>query len=197
MSLNRRTLLLALAGTPALAGIARAATLPERSIGKADAPSTVIEYYSLTCPHCAAFATETFPEIRTKLIDTGKLRWVFGEFPLDRLALMASQVALSLPPERYEPFILLLFANQNSWAFARNINYTDALFRSAALAGMSRSAFDAAIGNQELQTAILAAQQQAVDKFQIDSTPSFVHAGAKKSGEMSYDDFAKWIGVSS
>src|ERR1700757_4635953 len=120
MNLNRRTLVVALAGSPLLAGLARAAdAAPDvsgRSIGQAKAPLTVSEYYSLTCPHCAAFARETFPQIKTNLIDPGKIRWVFCEFPLDRLALMASQVALSLPPDQYENFIMVLFNNQDRWA---------------------------------------------------------------------------------
>jgi protein-disulfide isomerase len=201
MNLNRRTLVVALAGSPLLAGLARAAdATPDvngRSVGRANAPLTVSEYYSLTCPHCAAFARETFPQIKTNLVDTGKIRWVFREFPLDRLALMASQVALSLPPEQYENFIMVLFNNQDRWAFAQGINYTEELSKFAALAGMSRSAYDAAVNNTALQNAILAEQQQSVDKFKIDSTPTFICNEKRRAGEMSYDDFAKWVGVSS
>ena len=196
MRLHRRTMLIA---TLAASGMgiraARAAALPERSLGRPDAPLQVTEFYSLTCPHCAAFAQETFPRIKTTLIDTGRLRWIYGEFPLDRVALMASQVALSLPPERYEPFVKVLFANQDRWVFARGINYTEELFKYAALAGMSRSAFEAAINDNGLRDAIVEARQKAVDKYQIDSTPTFIHGEDKKAGDMSYEDFTKWLGV--
>jgi protein-disulfide isomerase len=220
MTVNRRTLLLTLAATPAmamtLARVARADAPPSvtngtatpsvtnntatpsvdgRSVGDPKAPITVMEFYSLTCPHCARFAMEVFPTIQDKLIKTGKLRWVFREFPLDRLALMASQVALTLGDNQYLPFIDLLFHNQDKWAFAQGINYTDELFKYAALAGMSRPAYDAAISNTALQNAILAEQQTASDKFKIDSTPSFIWNDQKRAGEMTYDDFAKWIGV--
>ena len=96
------------------------------------------EWFSLTCTHCAAFAQETFPQIKAELIDTGKVRWVFRDFPLDQVALTAAMVARALPPDRYEPFIRALFANQDRWAFAQGVNRTDELWKTAALAGMSR-----------------------------------------------------------
>ena len=77
------------------------------------------EWFSFTCPHCAAFAQEVFPEVKTKLIDTGKLLYVFREFPRDKLDLMAAMVARSLPPSRYEPFVMALFATQQHWAFTQ------------------------------------------------------------------------------
>ena len=87
--------------------------LTDRSVGRADAPVTVMEFYSLTCPHCAAFYRETFPRIKSELIDTGKLRFVFWDFPLDQVALTAAMVARTLPPERYEPFTAALLASQD------------------------------------------------------------------------------------
>lgn len=165
----------------------------ERSIGNADAKATVQEFFSLTCTHCAAFAHETFPQIQSELIDTGKLRWVFRDFPLDQVALLAAMVARYLPPERYEPFVMALFANQDRWAFARGVNTTDEMWKTAALAGMSRTSFDQAIADDGLRSWIL--QQQADDQKQwnIDSTPSFVINGQKYAGEMSFDAFRKLI----
>jgi protein-disulfide isomerase len=165
----------------------------ERGIGKPDAKVTVQEFFSLTCTHCAAFARETYPQIKSELIDTGKARWVFRDFPLDQVALLAAMVARYLPPDRYEPFIMALFANQDRWAFARGVNTTDELWKTAALAGMSRTTFDQAVADNALRSWVL--QQQADDQKQwsIDSTPSFVINGQKYSGEMSFDAFRKLV----
>jgi protein-disulfide isomerase len=165
----------------------------ERSVGKPDAKNTVQEFFSLTCTHCAAFARETYPQIKSELIDTGKVRWVFRDFPLDQVALTAAMVARYLPPDRYEPFVMALFANQDRWAFARDVNTTDELWKTAALAGMNRATFDQAIADTTLKTWIL--QQQSNDQKQwgIDATPSFVVNGKMYSGEMSFDAFRKLI----
>ena len=168
-------------------------TRAERSIGNADSKTVVNEYFSLTCSHCAAFAAETMPKIKTDLIDTGKVRWVFHDYPLDQLALMASQIARYLPVDRYEPFINALFATQERWAFARDANHTEELWKTAGLAGMSRATFDKAIADNDLKTWILQQQQEAQDKWKVDSTPSFVIDGTKYTGEMSYTDFRKLI----
>jgi len=197
---DRRTLLqLTALSVPPLALPLRARAddlhTAERSVGAASAKVVVNEFYSLTCPHCARFAGDVFPEIKTKLIDTGKIRWVFRDYPLDRLALNGAMVARYLPVERYEPFIEALLATQNRWAFARGINNLDEMFKTAALAGMSRTTFDAAIADTALQNAILA-DQDAVSKQQgVDSTPTFIANGQKKSGEMDYASFAAWMGA--
>ena len=172
--------------------------MTERALGKPDAPVSVIEFSSLTCPHCAAFSRETMPQVQSQLIDTGKLRMVFGDFPLDQVALTAAVVARSLPPERYEPFCAALFASQDRWAFARGVNSTDELAKMAALAGMSRAAFDAAIADKELRDWILKQQDEAGKMYQVDSTPTFIFNGpAQKnhheSGDKPYDDFAKLV----
>jgi protein-disulfide isomerase len=133
------------------------------------------------------------PDVRAKLIDTGRIRYVFRDFPLDQVALTAAMVARSLPPERFEPFISALFASQDRWAFARGVNSTDELWKMAALAGMGRPTFDAAIANQELKTFILQEQDEATKKWQVDSTPSFIINGRKEAGEMSFDTFAKLV----
>jgi protein-disulfide isomerase len=153
----------------------------------------VQEFFSLTCTHCAAFARETFSQIKSELIDTGKLRWVFRDFPLDQVALEASMVARYLPPDRYEPFVMALFANQDRWAFARGVDSTDELWKTAALAGMSKTTFDQAIADNDLKTWILAQQADDQKKWGIDATPSFVVNGKMYSGEMSFDAFRKLI----
>jgi protein-disulfide isomerase len=168
-------------------------TRAERSIGKPDAKVSVYEYFSLTCTHCAAFAQGTLPEVKAKLIDAGTVRWVFHDYPLDQVALTAAMVARHLPVDRYEPFINALFASQDRWAFARGVNSTDELWKTAGLAGMSRPTFDKAVSDGELRTWILKQQQADQDKWKIDSTPSFVIDGQKHAGEMDYDTFRKLI----
>jgi protein-disulfide isomerase len=196
---RRHLLAVVIAGgaVPAL-GMSRAAHAAdpheaERSIGKPDAKVAVQEFFSLTCTHCAAFARETYPQIKSELIDTGKAHWVFRDFPLDQVALLAAMVARYLPPDRYEPFIMALFANQDRWAFAHGVNTTEELWKIAALAGMNRTTFDQAVADTTLRSGIL--QQQADDqkRWSIDSTPSFVINGQKYSGEMSFDAFRKLV----
>ncbi len=200
MITNRRNLLAVVAGATLAPSIglrvaARAEDLTraERSIGNPDAKMTVNEYFSLTCSHCAAFAVETMPKVKSDLIETGKVRWVFNDYPLDQVALLAAQVARYLPVDRYDPFINALFATQDRWAFARDANHTEELWKTAGLAGMSRPTFDKAIGDNDLKTWILKQQQADQDKWKIDSTPSFVINGTKYTGEMSFDAFRKLI----
>ena len=193
MRLSRRLLLgivTAAAVRPAWADDARKG---ERSFGKSDAKVTVDEFFSLTCSHCAAFSRNTMPELTRNLIDTGKLRFVYHDFPLDQVALLAAQIARALPPDRYEPFIAALLASQDRWAFARGINYTDELWKFAALAGMARATFDSAVADTDLKNWILAQQAEDQKKYSIDSTPSFLINGQKYSGDMSYDAFVKLI----
>jgi protein-disulfide isomerase len=200
MLTNRRNLLAVVAGATLAHGTglpvaARAEDLTraERSIGKPEAKTIVNEYFSLTCSHCAAFAVETMPKVKSDLIDTGKVRWVFNDYPLDQVALMAAQVARYLPVDRYEPFVNALFATQDRWAFARDANHIEELWKTAGLAGMSRPTFDKAIGDNDLKTWILKQQQADLDKWKIDSTPSFVINGTKYTGEMNFDAFRKLI----
>lgn len=207
--LLRRRSLLALAGVaaaaPALAATPPSApaagtegsgpfSLAARAIGKKDAPVRVAEFFSLTCPHCARFAAETFPQVKSQLVDTGKLYYGFADFPLDQVALTAAMVARALPPDRYEPFILALLATQDRWAFARGVNSTAELAKMATLAGMPHATFEAAINDKKMRDAILHEQQVAETKYGVDSTPTFFFSGAgaqdvKQAGEMSYADF--------
>ncbi len=204
-SLRRRTLLpLLAAGLAAPAVLARparaAATAAQtaawqgtRSLGSPAAKAVVEEWFSLTCTHCADFSQTTFPKLRKELIDTGKVRWVFRDFPLDKVALLAAQVARALPPDRYAAFILALFADQDRWAFGTGVDYTKALWQMAALAGMDRPTFDAAVADTALRDWILAQQTMAEKKWKIDATPSFVINGRMVAGEMSYESFVKQL----
>ncbi len=201
MSPTRRSLLLAPLAAALLPALARADEDPlmaPRAVGAPNAPVTVREYFSLTCPHCARFARDTLPEIRKNLIDTGKLRWVYEDFPLDQVALMAAMVARALPPDRYEPFVLALLQSQDRWAFARDVNNTEEIRKMAALAGMSHDTFEKTISDTKLRDAILTGQDQAEKKYNVNSTPTFIFSGPaqkdrSESGEMTYDAFAKVV----
>jgi protein-disulfide isomerase len=202
MILSRRALLAAptlAVATPLFSGPARADTkLSERFIGDAAAKVTVVEFFSLTCPHCAAFSRDSLPQIRDQLVTPGKLRYVFRDFPLDQVALTAAMVARSLPPERYEPFVSALLASQARWAFARGVNTTEELAKMAGLAGLSRKAFDTAIADADLRKAILADQEDAEKTLQVDSTPTFIFNGPnaknrRAPGELSFAEFAKIV----
>jgi protein-disulfide isomerase len=165
----------------------------ERAVGSPTAKTTVEEWFSLTCTHCAHFAQETYPQVESDLIKTGKVRWVFRDFPLDRVALQAAMVARALPPDRYQSFVLALFASQDRWAFTPGVDYTKELWNMAALDGMTRATFDAAINDTALQDWILAQQSAAEKKYGIDATPSFVINGKKYSGQMAFGDFVKLL----
>jgi protein-disulfide isomerase len=198
MSLSRRTMI---ASTVALtaAAITRAHAadadprMADRTLGSPDAKVVMQEWFSLTCTHCAAWNKEVMPEVKAKLIDTGKVLYVYRDFPLDRAALTAAMVARALPPVRYEAFVTTLLASQDRWAFAQGVDTTEELFRRAALAGMPRAIFNATIADTGLQTAILAEQQGGVDKYKVDSTPTFVINETPHSGEQSYDAIARYV----
>jgi protein-disulfide isomerase len=193
MPATRRTFLAATAALMAAPVVARADTDPRMALrqeGSATAKNVVEEWFSFTCPHCARFAEEVYPEIKTKLIDTGKLRWVFREFTRNKLDMAAGLVARSLPPSRYLPFVDALFAGQAQWAFNQQADPMDELAKMAALAGMPRDSFDKVTNDDALRTALLAVQTEAEQKYSIDSTPTFIINGKAESGEMPYDRFA-------
>jgi protein-disulfide isomerase len=181
------------AAQPTATPVQAAAWESDRTAGSPTAKTTVEEWFSLTCTHCAHFAQETYPQVESDLIKTGKVRWVFRDFPLDRVALQAAMVARALSPDRYESFVLALFASQDRWAFTPGVDYTKELWNMAALAGMTRPVFDAAVNDTALQDWILAQQSAAEKKYGIDATPSFVINGKKYSGEMAFDDFVKLL----
>ena len=180
----------------AAAGAAAGTTPPtetERSIGSASAPVTIMEFFSLTCTHCAEFATVTMPQVKPNLVDTGKLRIIYHDFPLDQVALKAAQVARYLPANEYYPFVEALFASQNDWAFQQGEDYHASIFKYAALAGMDQATYEKAWNDTALAQWILSGQKEAEETFHIDATPSFVLNGKTYPGAMDYDDFAALV----
>jgi protein-disulfide isomerase len=167
--------------------------LAERSTGRVDAPVTVLEFFSLTCGHCASFHRDTWPRVRRELVEAGRMRMVWRDFPLDGVALAAAQVARALPAEQYEGFLTALFDTQDRWAFARNADPREELFRMAALAGMSRPQFDAAIADQALARGILEGRVQAQQQYNVNSTPTFVFGSRPVPGNLAFERFAQLV----
>jgi protein-disulfide isomerase len=196
MPLSRRLTIAALTG---LAVGRHAAAQPvdhrmdDRAAGPADAKIVVQEWFSLTCSHCAEFQKVTFPQVKKELIDSGRIHYVWHDYPLDQVALTAAMVARALPPDRYEPFITTLLLTQDRWAFARGVNSTEELAKLAALAGMPRSTFEATIGDADLKKAILTVQDQAEQKLGINSTPSFIINGRLVAGAIGYPAFLQAV----
>jgi protein-disulfide isomerase len=170
-----------------------AITAEDHVLGKPDAPVAIIEYASLTCPHCAAFEKESLPKLKSDWIDTGKAKLVFRDFPLDRLALAASLIATCAPPDHYFSFIETFFGTQENWA--RAANPTDALKGIARLGGMNGSAVDICLADKTLQDKIVQTELAAKNEYGVDSTPTFFILGVggdnKLVGDQPYDDFTK------
>ena len=162
--------------------------LNERSAGPADAPMVVQEFFSLTCGHCAAFHTGTWPQVKAELVETGRIRFVWNDFPLDEIALSAAMIARGLPALRYEAFISTLFQTQNRWAFAQG-QQLDELARMAALAGMNRADFDRVLADEPFKRGVLEARLASQNRWQIRATPSFVFGSRLASGNMTFAEF--------
>ncbi len=192
MEISRRALLSVAVALPTVAASADLSRT-ERGLGDPRSRLTVIEYFSLTCPHCADFALNTLPVIETRWIEPGKLHWVFYDFPTDKAALQAAMVARYLPPDRYERFLDLLFANQDRWLFGAG-SVADALWPMASDAAMDRATFDAALADTGLQDWIVGRALQAERRWHVDATPSFLIDGKRYTGAMSAEQFAKILG---
>src|SRR5882724_7735694 len=138
--------------------------LPDRAEGAAEAPVTIVEYASMTCPHCAHFHNTTYPELKKRYIDTGKVRFIFREFPLDRLSAMASMLARCAGDDKNFQLIDTLFKQQDKWIVR---NPTKPLFGFAQKAGFTEQSFKACLSNQELLTHLEQGRDLAADKFGV------------------------------
>jgi protein-disulfide isomerase len=162
--------------------------LGEMSMGDANAPITVIEYASMTCPHCAHFSEATFPELKKRYIDTGKVRFLFREFPLDRLALAGFLLARCAGPDKYFPLIETLFAQQRDWVVERPLQ---PMYAIAKQAGVSQQAFEACLDNRQLIDGVEKVRSQASEKFGVNSTPTFFINGKRVAGALSIEEMEK------
>lgn len=166
-------------------------TASDHVVGKADAPVTVIEYASMTCPHCAVFHGTVLPKIKSEYVDAGKVRVVFRDFPLDRLALTASVIARCAEPERYLSFVDVLFSSQLSWARAENP--LEALKKVAALGGVGEAKVDACLKDESLFNAVLSQRLGGERTFKINATPTLIVNGKSVPGGADYETLKKAI----
>jgi protein-disulfide isomerase len=180
---------------PDIAELMKPGPLPDMSLGKADAPNVIVEYASMTCPHCAQFDKVVFPELKAKYIDTGKVRLIFREFPLDGLAARASMIARCAGPDRYFAMIDVMFQTQPNWV-VEGPEALDHLLQLARQAGFSKEKFDACLAEKDLFKKIVDERQRANDVFRVDSTPTFFVNGKRMSGEHQLKDFeAMFVGI--
>ena len=159
----------------------------DRILGKADAPITIIEYASLTCPHCAHFDVAVLPKLKEKWIDTGKAKLVLRDFPLDEPALRAAMVARCAPPERFYPLVDTFFAQQEQWATTRD--YRAALEKLAKLGGIGGKEFAACIADKKLEDQVAQSRLTAAQQLGVDATPTFFINGKKFEGAPTLEAF--------
>ncbi len=166
----------------------RPGPLPDLVLGKADAPVTIIEYASMTCPHCATFHKTTYPALKTKYIDTGKVRFIFREFPLDELAVAASMLARCAGGEKSMALIDVLFASQDKWAVRQPI---PVLQQMAKQAGMTQEGFEKCLADQKLYNDIIAMRERGSKEFKVESTPTLFINGKMQKGGASIEEIEK------
>jgi len=175
------------------ADVAKPVSLPDMALGAANATVTITEYASMTCPHCAAFAETVFPKIKSEYIDSGKVRYVFREFPLDIKAAAGSMLARCIAKDdsgKYFAVIDMLFKQQNDWVMK---NTTETLTRIGKQAGLSQQAVETCLKDQALLDKIAADQKFASEILKVNSTPTFFVNGEMIKGETSFEEFDKKI----
>jgi len=173
--------------------VAKPVSLPDMALGPADAKVVITEFASMTCPHCAAFNAAVFPKLKEEYIDTGKIRYVFREFPLDIKAAAGSMLSRCIAkddPAKYFAVTDLLFRSQNDWVVK---NTTETLMRIGKQAGLSQEAIEVCLKDQGLLDKIAADQKYAAEVLKVDSTPTFFINGEKIKGEASIQEFEKRI----
>ena len=174
-----------------MAPVLKPGALLDRALGDPNAPVKIVEYMSMTCPHCAHFHNTVFEEIKKKYIDTGKVYFVIREFPFDPRAAAAFMLARCAPEQQYFPFISMLFKQQQSWATAQDARA--ALLQMSKMAGFSQESFEACLTNQQLLNDVNATMQRGATEFGVNSTPTFIINGKKYSGDMSVETMSALI----
>jgi protein-disulfide isomerase len=173
--------------------VAKPVSLPDMALGPKDASVTITEFASMTCPHCAAFNENVFPKIKSEYIDTGKVRYVFREFPLDVKAAAGSMLARCIAKDdsgKYFAVVDMLFRQQNDWVMK---NTTETLTRIGKQAGLSQQAVETCLKDQALLDKISADQKFAADVLKVNSTPTFFINGEVVKGDISFEEFEKRI----
>lgn len=168
--------------------------LPDEVMGQDNAPNTVIEYASLTCPHCARFHSEVFPELKKRFIDTGKVRFIFREFPLDNYATAGFMLARCAGPGKYFPVLDAFFDQQNALLSAKD-PYTWIQSFSKQI-GFTQDSMESCLSNQDLLDKVMGVRQRAAEKFGVNSTPTFFINGTVHRGEMTIEEMEKALNPS-
>jgi protein-disulfide isomerase len=168
-----------------------AAEPQEQILGDPDAPVTIIEYASLTCPHCAEFHNDVLPELKERYIVPGKVRLIYRDFPLDQTALAAAALAQCAGPERYFSMLDVLFETQSNWARAEDP--IAALKRLGRLGGLTDQEMEACFADEELTDAILSERLSGQNEYDIGSTPTFIIDGKAYPGSRDVEEFGKLI----
>ncbi|WP_245258635.1 DsbA family protein [Methylopila sp. M107] len=179
----------ALAQAPSAEELAIAGPLGEMAEGKADAPVTIIEYASMTCGHCAQFAADTFPKLKSDYIDTGKVRFILREFPLDPLAAAGFMIARCAGDDKYFPVVDLLFKEQKQWAYSDKP--VEGLQNLVKQVGFSQQSFEECLQNQKLLDGVNDVRQRAAEKFGVNSTPTFFINGQIQRGALTFENLKK------
>ena len=180
----------AMAQNPSLAELMKPGPLGDMAMGEENAPVTIIEYASMTCPHCAHFNDATFPELKKKYIDTGKVRFIFREFPLDQLAAAASMLARCSGKDRYFPMVETLFQRQRDWVVQKPLQPLLTLSKQA---GLSEQTFNDCLKDQQVLDGIEQTRQRAAQVFNVQSTPTFFINGKLFKGAGSLEEMEKEI----
>ncbi|WP_421913915.1 DsbA family protein [Mesorhizobium sp.] len=177
-------------GTVDMAELLKPGALPDKQLGKDDAKVTIVEYASMTCPHCAHFAETTFPALKTKYIDTGKARYILREFPFDPSAEAGFMLA-RCSKDNYFPMVDVLFKQQANWVGVSNTK--DALLQISKLAGFTQESFEACLTDQKLLDDVRSVQKRGANEFKVDSTPTFFINGKTYKGAMSIEEMSAII----
>jgi protein-disulfide isomerase len=179
----------AFAQSSTVAELAVPGPLGDVELGSKDAKATIYEYASMTCSHCAAFHAHVWPQLKAKYIDTGKVRFILREFPLDPLAIAGFMLARCAGNDKYYAVVDLLFTQQKNWAFTdKPVAALSSLMKQA---GFTQESFEACLKNQQIYEGVNAVKERAAQKFGIDATPTFFINGEKKSGELPIEEFDK------
>lgn len=165
-------------------------TLEEKALGADDAPVTIVEYASMTCGHCARFHTETFPELKTRYIDTGKVRYVMRSLPTDPRA-EAGLLLAYCAGDKYFAMSDLLYKQQENWA--RVPDARSALLKIARMAGFSQESFEACLTDRQLLDDVRLMRDRGLEQFGITAAPTFFINGVKHTGAMSIDEMSAII----
>ena len=162
----------------------------EKFLGNADAPVTIVEYFSLGCPHCKHFEEDILPKLKADYIDTGKARLVFRDFPLDGVSFAAAALTRCVNDLAYFAMVETLFKQQETWHVQGGVEKVAEIAKSA---GLDQAAFDACIKDKDRNEKILAIQKEGADKFKVEATPTFFVNNRKLSGVGEYESFKSTI----